>query len=201
MKVALIQLDIETLSLHRTNAVVSTVGVDVAILDNEQMMAPELVVRDTYYWRLDVGEQLRLGRQMDWDTVAWWLRQNDAARQEMAADDTRYPLEVFADEICGVFDRINDATDAQFYLASEPAFDFGNCWALMEAAGHSLPAKHYQIHSQRTIRQLLGAEQRTSPAVHRADSDAQAQNDEILEIAVSATPAAGLLYRWLFRGA
>ena len=199
MIVALVQLDIETLSLHRTNAVVGAVGVDVAVLDNEQVLAPDLAVRETHYWRLDVEEQLRDGREMDWDTVSWWLRQSDAARQEMAAADKRYPLAVFADEIRGVFDRVNDVTDVQFYLASAPEFDFGNVQAIMEAAGHSLPVKHYQIHNQRTIRQLLGAEKRTAPVAHRADTDAQAQNDEILTLAVSATPAAGLLYRWLFR--
>lgn len=199
MKVAIIQLDIETLSLHRTNAVVGAVGVDVAILDNEQVLAPELAVRETHYWRLDVEEQLRDGREMDWDTVAWWLRQSDAARQEMAADDMRCPLPAFAEQLCSALDRVHANTDRQVYLASEPSFDFGNVGSLLESCGKQLPAKYYQIHSQRTIRQLLGAEKRQAPVAHRADADAQAQTDEILSLAVSATPAAGLLYRWLFR--
>lgn len=70
-------LDLETLSLGE-RAVVTAIGA--VVFDLEAVHYGELILPT-------VQPQIRLGRTVRWDTIVWWLEQEDAARQEVAVKD------------------------------------------------------------------------------------------------------------------
>lgn len=70
-------LDLETLSLG-DRAAVTAIGV--VIFDEETVQYGELILPT-------VQPQIRMGRTVRWDTVVWWLEQEDAARKEVSVKD------------------------------------------------------------------------------------------------------------------
>jgi exodeoxyribonuclease VIII len=84
-----IMLDLETLG-NRAGAVIVAVGA-VKFGDGE--------VLDTFYERVDAESCIDLGMAMDVSTVFWWMKQNEAARKEIARPGgraIREVLELFA---------------------------------------------------------------------------------------------------------
>jgi hypothetical protein len=63
-----LMIDIETLSTHATNAVVTQIGVCTFDIANARILSRSL-------WGLDIGDQLIRGREVSTDTLAWWREQ------------------------------------------------------------------------------------------------------------------------------
>lgn len=78
-----VMLDLETLGTS-ARAVVTAIA---AVRFDAQGVA----LKDTFYVRLQVREQLKQGREIDPETVAWWLEQTDEAARELWAKP-RMPL-------------------------------------------------------------------------------------------------------------
>ena len=84
-----IMLDIETLATS-PDAVVLTFG---AIKFDP--FNPSIQMSDGIYFRLDVDEQIDLGRRVDQGTVAWWGTQSAEVREEALGETDRASLEDF----------------------------------------------------------------------------------------------------------
>ena len=74
-----VSLDIETLSTHK-NAVVLSIGACTVSLDKDER-------RKDFYCMLDVQSQIDAGRHVSFSTLAWWMRQDDAAKAVVFRDD------------------------------------------------------------------------------------------------------------------
>ena len=51
------------------------------------------------YHRLDVDSQLKMGRRVDEETIAWWGRQTLEVREDALGTTNRQPLDVVFDSI------------------------------------------------------------------------------------------------------
>jgi len=87
-------LDLETLSLG-DRATVTAIGA--VFFDLEQVHYGELLLPE-------VQPQIRLGRTVRWDTIVWWLEQDEEARREVATKDQyRVPVERALDQLSRLY--------------------------------------------------------------------------------------------------
>ncbi|MGZ8164109.1 MAG: 3'-5' exonuclease [Methylobacter sp.] len=70
-------LDLETMS-HQPNAAIVAIGAVCFDFDTEQL-------GERFYQTIDLESSVAGGGVMDASTVLWWLKQNEAARQEIIA--------------------------------------------------------------------------------------------------------------------
>lgn len=206
-RATLIQFDIETLSLHSTNAVVGEIGihVDHLFLDTDGRVR---VGSDSLMSvLLDMEEQQRLGRELDIKTIQWWLNQNEAARNVMAIVHDR--KRVF-DAVQAVDTFVRKHMDIAytrenpvFILSSAPAFDMINVRSLYEVAGMEHPWRHWQEHSQRTLRKLCNHEtippRSAEEFAHGGASDAEYQN-KVLVAQMNSNDAGAIALQQFFFG-
>jgi hypothetical protein len=80
-----IMVDLETLST-RSNAIIVSIGA---------VYFDETDIGDTFYRRIDISDSIRSGKYaLDADTLKWWLKQSDEARQELTSSDSGEVKEV-----------------------------------------------------------------------------------------------------------
>ena len=206
-RATLIQFDIETLSLHPTNAVVGEIGihVDHLFLDTEGRV--RVGADASISVLLDMREQQRTGRELDIDTIQWWLKQNETARSVMADPHDRKDSQS-ALRYVDWFVRKHMNTAAAhagnvFILSSAPAFDMTNVRSLYEAAGMEHPWRHWQEHSQRTLRKLCNPEtippRSAEEFAHGGASDAEYQN-KVLVAQMNSSDAGAIALQQFFFG-
>ena len=80
-----LMLDIETLGWH-TDTVVCTLG---AVKFNPYTLEEP---HSGIYFRLDIDEQLNLGRSTDADTLEWWGQQPQEIREEALSEFNRQSI-------------------------------------------------------------------------------------------------------------
>ena len=180
----LIQFDIESLSLHPTNAVVGEVGISAMhiVNDNGELSG----THQSRSILLNMQEQADIhGRQIDIDTVQWWLKQDEAPRKAMAETFGRKSLfegvQCIDEFVRQVMQEALSYGVEAFILSSAPAFDMTNIHSLYHLFGSSVPWSHWQEHSQRTLRWLAPAEAHPTRTIgneaHRGEDDARWQNE------------------------
>lgn len=206
-RATLIQFDIETLSLHPTNAVVGEIGihVDHLFLDTEGRV--RVGSDGLISVLLDMGEQQRTGRELDIDTVQWWLKQNETARNIMADPHDRKRVFDAIQAVDTFVRKHMDIAEVKgskvFILSSAPAFDMTNVRSLYEAAGMEHPWRHWQEHSQRTLRKLCNPEtlppRSAEEFLHGGASDAEYQN-KVLVAQMNSSDAGAIALRQFFFG-
>lgn len=202
----LIQFDIETLSLHPTNAVVGEIGIHAQRLmfDGRRV---ELVEDGLISVLLDMGEQQRTGRELDIDTIQWWLKQNETARNIMADPHDRKRVFDAVQTVDAFVRKHMDIAEVKgskvFILSSAPAFDMTNVRSLYEAAGMEHPWQHWQEHSQRTLRKLCNPEtippRSVEEFLHGGASDAEYQN-KVLVAQMNSSDAGAIALQQFFFG-
>lgn len=203
-RATLIQFDIETLSLHPTNAVVGEIGIHVLHLshDDEGVHTESDAMLSIL---LDMEAQQRLGRKIDTDTIQWWLNQNEKARAVMARRAGRVAIiEAIIDVDTFVRKHLEVAAENDsrvFILSSAPAFDLTNIRSLYAAAKMEHPWQHWQEHSQRTLRKIGGHKNipaRVMGFEHGGMADAVYQNDVLLAQMNSSDAGAIALQQFFF---
>lgn len=197
-RVAMVQIDIETLSLDRSQAVVLEIGAAAHFPtpDNCGINAPYT----SFGVHLDVAEQLGMGRIADWDTMRWWLQQNDNARQ-VVTNATRVGVADAMQQFTRWFKHVTLHSDAIYVMASVPAFDLGNVRSLLQATNQPVLWHDFDEHSQRTLRHLCPAFAYVNPrlTLHCAEHDAILQNEKLLAIMQSDTHAASYALKHFFK--
>lgn len=185
----LIQFDIESLSLHPTNAVVGEVGISMMRIVNDDTGLS--ATQQSRSILLNMQEQIdQYGRQVDIDTVQWWLKQDEAPRKAMADKFMRLSLVDGVrriDEVVRPFlqEALSYGVEA-FILSSAPMFDLTNIHNMYHQAGLSAPWAHWQEHSQRTLRWLAPKEAHPTRTIgneaHRGEDDARWQNEVLYRL-------------------
>lgn len=160
-----IMLDLETLATSPDSAIL-TFG---AIKFNEFSIGD---IGKPLYFKLDVNEQLAIGRKVDNDTLNWWARQDNAIKEEAFSEEGRISLDLFTKElnkfVVGV-DRI---------WAQGPVFDIVILENLYRQIGKPAPWAFYQIRDSRTFLKALG-DSRKKALLHNALADCISQAEAI----------------------
>lgn len=116
------------------------------------------------YFRVNVDEQIALGRHVDSSTVEWWGKQNQEVRDEAFGDD-RVSLEEFTTSlnkfVVGV-ERI---------WAQGPVFDIVILENLYRQLNKPAPWPYYVIRDSRTLLKALGDTRTNGAMLHNALAD------------------------------
>ena len=123
------------------------------------------------YHRLDVDEQVALGRTTDDTTIDWWGKQPEAVWQEALGDDNRTDLDTFIRELQRWVVGI-DVIWAQGY-----GFDITILDSLLMSKGHNKPWNFWNIRDSRTLFKLMPHDPRKAMnfTAHNALEDCRAQ--------------------------
>jgi len=131
-------LDLETLST-RPNAVILTLG---AVKFNPFSLedpGPGLYIRP------DVDEQIAQGRDVQDETVNWWMNQAEDVREEALGTDGRISVE-------DMYRQLNRfLVGANSIWAQGPLFDFAILENLYRQYGWPTPWQYWQIRDSRTL--------------------------------------------------
>ena len=162
-----IMLDIETLATS-PDAVVLTFG---AIKFDP--FNPSIQMSDGIYFRIDVDEQIDLGRRVDQGTVAWWGTQSAEVREEALGETDRVSLEDFTKALNKF------VVGATRIWAQGPVFDIVILENLYRQIGKPAPWQYYSIRDSRTLLKALGDDRKGGALLHNALADAVSQAEAV----------------------
>ena len=160
-------LDIETLATSPSSVVLTFGAIKFNPFNADSEMS------DGLYFRINVDEQIALGRTVDEGTVVWWGTQNEEVREEALGEHNRVSLEEFTRAlnkfVVGV-DRI---------WAQGPVFDIVILENLYRQLGKPAPWQYYTIRDSRTLLKALGDDRKAGQLLHNALADAVSQAQAI----------------------
>ena len=162
-----IMLDIETLATS-PDAVVLTFG---AIKFDP--FNPSIQMSDGIYFRINVDEQIDLGRRVDEGTVAWWGTQSAEVREEALGETDRVSLEDFTKALNKF------VVGATRIWAQGPVFDIVILENLYRQIGKPAPWQYYAIRDSRTLLKALGDDRKGGTLLHNALADAVSQAEAV----------------------
>ena len=152
-------IDIETLGTDPGCAIVSIGVVEFSISDGPV---------DGLFLSVDVESCQARGLEIDANTLAWWLGQSAAAREQLTGGDD---LEVALAELTAFVGGADEI------WANSPAFDCAILRAAFEAVGIECPWRYYQERDYRTCRETLPTwpDREQESVAHNAVDDARFQ--------------------------
>ena len=131
-------LDLETLGT-RPECVILTIGaVKFDPFKSE-------VADSGLYLRLDVDEQLAQGREVQEDTLQWWMNQAEDVREEAIGEGGRVSIESFYKELNRFMVGVNNI------WAQGPVFDIAILENIYRQYGWPTPWQFWQIRDSRTL--------------------------------------------------
>ena len=134
-----IMLDIETLST-RPESVVLTLG---AVKFSP--WASDVNTDDGLYVRVDVDEQLKLGRHVQQDTVDWWGKQAEDVQEEALGDHNRTDVEEFLNQLNKFVVGVDNI------WCQGPVFDIVILENLYRQVERPTPWQFWQVRDSRTL--------------------------------------------------
>lgn len=145
-------LDIETLGTL-SDSVIMSVGM--VAVDSEKDYTFEELLKDGYYAKLDVADQVKSGRKIYKDTLDWWATQGDAAKHILAPkpDDMKW-RDLMPNMIDWLKSQGVQYSKAKFYSRGSH-FDFGILNDLFRRTGdagpNDLPWRYWNLHDAKTV--------------------------------------------------
>lgn len=137
-----VMVDIETLSTE-PNAVVLSVGA--VKFDAKNFVEPT----EKIHWRLDINQQVEMGRDVSNDTLTWWAQQDREVREEVFAEEGRILPVDFMKEFNRYCNGIQDI------WCQGPQFDMVILESLYRSFDHHWNWQYYQIRDSRTLMQVV----------------------------------------------
>lgn len=167
-----VMLDIETLATP-PDSVILTLGAvkfDPKEADGD--------VKGSFYKRLDVDEQLKMGRRVDEETVAWWGKQAPQVREEALGTDGRTPCNTVFDELS----KFLVGTDNIW--AQGPVFDIALLENIFRQLERPCPWHFWQIRDSRTLFKLVNQDPRPKnfDGAHNALTDCYHQAKAVQKV-------------------
>ena len=158
-----VMLDIETLATSPDSVILTFGAIKFDPFDSTKEMT------DGIYCRINVDEQIALGRHVDEGTVAWWGTQNEQVREEALGENDRVSLEDF-------YRTLNKfVVGANRIWAQGPVFDIVILENLYRMMGKPTPWPYYVIRDSRTLLKALGDDREGGALLHNALADAVSQ--------------------------
>jgi exodeoxyribonuclease VIII len=162
-----IMLDLETLATSPDSVILTFGAVKFDPFDCESELEHGL------YFRIDVDQQIALGRNVDQGTVAWWGQQNETVREEALGENDRVSLENFTKEL----NRF--VVGAERIWAQGPVFDIVILENLYRQLLKPTPWPYYVIRDSRTLLKALGDTRQPGQMLHNALADCVSQAQAI----------------------
>ena len=132
---------------------------------------------DSLYLRIDVDEQLALGREVQEDTLTWWGRQADDVREEALGEENRVSL----DKLYRDLNRF--CVGVGNIWCQGPAFDIVILENIYRQKGWPTPWQFWQIRDSRTLFGVHGDPREKGKAgLHNALEDCISQAQGVQEI-------------------
>ena len=155
-----VMIDIETLSLHPTNAVV----LSAAVVEFDPAPREKPVFGEARRWLLDVHPQLAIGRQVDAGTQKFWADQPPGAKEQWAGKDVKDgPSLVVRSDLHTVLMGIKAMVANKSRVWSQgPQFDQTNLCELNKQCYHN-PTELWHYRSPRDSRTFLNETLETRP--------------------------------------
>ena len=160
-------LDLETLATSPDSVILTFGAVKFDPFTTEQDFDTGL------YYRIDVDEQIALGRQVDQGTVDWWGSQNEEVREEALGEHDRISLEQFTQSLNKF------VVGANRIWAQGPVFDIVILENLYRQLGKPTPWPYYLIRDSRTLLKALGDTRSPGTMLHNALADCVSQAQAI----------------------
>jgi hypothetical protein len=125
---------------------------------------------DSLYFRIDVDEQLALGRRVQQDTLEWWSRQADDVREEALGEEGRVSL-------TDMYRQLNRFTvGVNNIWCQGPAFDIVILENIYRQMGWPTPWQFWQIRDSRTLFGVHGdPREKNKAGLHNALEDCVSQ--------------------------
>lgn len=162
-----IMLDLETLATSPDSVILTFGAVKFNPFDTDEELDTGI------YYRIDVDEQIKLGRYVDQGTVEWWGKQSDEIREEALGEHDRVSLEMFTREL----NRFVAGADRIW--AQGPVFDIVILENLYRQLGKPAPWPYYTIRDSRTLLKALGDTRQPGKMLHNALVDCVSQAQAI----------------------
>lgn len=167
-------LDLETLD-NGSNAVVLSVGA--TVFTRDEMIAEK-------EWHLDVDAQVSQGRRVSFETVRWWLKQTEKAK-ELFSISHRTSLGFFTGEFCQ-FVRLHGGPDVIVW-GNGAGFDVPIIESLLKknlGHGNELPWKFWNARCFRTVKSITNCDKLIpfEGEKHGALNDARHQAKCLMEL-------------------
>ena len=125
---------------------------------------------DSLYFRIDVDEQLALGREIQQDTLNWWAKQADDVREEALGEEGRVSLETMYRDL----NRF--CVGVENIWCQGPAFDIVILENIYRQMGWPTPWQFWQIRDSRTLFGVHGDPREKGKAgLHNALEDSISQ--------------------------
>ena len=132
---------------------------------------------DSLYFRIDVDEQLALGREIQQDTLNWWARQADDVREEALGEEGRVSLETMYRDL----NRF--CVGVENIWCQGPAFDIVILENIYRQQGWPTPWQFWQIRDSRTLFGVHGDPREKGKAgLHNALEDCVSQAQGVQQI-------------------
>lgn len=125
------------------------------------------------YMRINVDEQIELGRRVDEGTVAWWGTQSTEVREEALGEMDRVSLEDFTKQLNKF------VAGATRIWAQGPVFDIVILENLYRQLGKPAPWQYYTIRDSRTLLKALGDDRESGTLLHNALADCVSQAEAV----------------------
>lgn len=175
-----LMIDCESLGIAN-NAVILSVGM--IGMDMDQL---EVIENFQFYERLDAGECQRRGMTIDASTVEWWMRQDQAAREEVFGHRRGHPVS-FPDEAAShIFNWINNVFGhKELNIWSNGNRDVVWLENLFKVCGVEVPWAYHQVRDFRTMIRTFGhliEAPPDRPVAHHALEDAKWQAEALLRM-------------------
>jgi hypothetical protein len=162
-----IMLDIETLATSPDSVILTFGAIKFDPFDSSKEM------NDGIYFRIDVDEQIELGRQINEGTVAWWGTQSEEVREEALGEHNRASLEEFTRSLNKF------VVGANRIWAQGPVFDIVILENLYRQLGKPAPWQYYTIRDSRTLLKALGDDREPGALLHNALADCVSQAEAV----------------------
>ena len=165
-----IMLDLESLGT-RPDCAILTLG---AIKFNPYVLDS---FGDSLYLRIDVDEQLALGREVQEDTLTWWSNQAEDVREEALGEGNRVSLT----EMYRQLNRF--CVGATNIWCQGPAFDIVILENIYRQMGWPTPWQFWQIRESRTLFGVHGdPREKNKAGLHNALEDCVSQAQGVQQI-------------------
>lgn len=163
-------LDLETLGT-RPGCVILTLGA--VKFDPYSLKEPGPGI----YFRVDVDEQTALGREVQEDTMQWWLDQVEDVREEALGEHDRVSLDTMYRDLNRFLVGVDNI------WAQGPLFDFAILEHLYRQMGWPTPWHYWQIRDSRTLFGVHGDPRVKGKAgLHNALEDCVSQATAVQQI-------------------
>ena len=156
-------LDLETLATSPDSVILTFGAVKFNPFDIDQDFDTGL------YFRINVDEQINLGRHVDQGTVEWWGTQSEQVREEALGETDRVGLEEFTAQLNKF------VVGADRIWAQGPVFDIVILENLYRQLNKPTPWPYYAVRDSRTLLKALGDTRSPGDMLHNALADCVSQ--------------------------